>query len=352
MYDFTHALSDSIEGITHSLCTLEFEDHRPLYDWILDESTVPCHPQQIEFARLNLTYTVLSKRKLLQLVQDRHVTGWDDPRLPTISGMRRRGYPAAAIRVFCDRIGLAKRENVIDIAALEHAVREDLNRHSPRVMGVLHPLKVVIENFPAGQVDEVDVINNPEDATAGTRKVPFSRELYIERDDFHSDPPKKFFRLAPGREVRLRCAYFIKCVGVVKDPKTDEVTELRCTYDPATRGGSSPDGRKVKATLHWVSVAHAVEAEVRLYDRLFLDEHPGENRDFLESLNPDSLKVIRSCRVEPSLKNAQFGSRYQFERLGYFCVDIDSTNNRIVFNRTVLLRDTWAKVQRSMRAKR
>jgi glutaminyl-tRNA synthetase len=266
--------------------------------------------------------------------------------------MRRRGYPAAAIRVFCDRIGLAKRENVIDIAALEHAVREDLNRYSPRVMGVLHPLKVVIENFPEDQVDEVDVINNPEDATAGTRKVPFSRELYIERDDFHSDPPKKFFRLAPGREVRLRCAYFIKCVGVVKDPKTDEVTELRCTYDPATRGGSSPDGRKVKATLHWVSVAHAVEAEVRLYDRLFLDEHPGENRDFLESLNPDSLKVIRSCRVEPSLKNAQFGSRYQFERLGYFCVDIDSTNNHIVFNRTVLLRDTWAKVQRSMRAKR
>mgnify|MGYP003948700537 FL=1 len=352
MYDFTHALSDSIEGITHSLCTLEFEDHRPLYDWILDESTVPCHPHQIEFARLNLTYTVLSKRKLLQLVQDQHVTGWDDPRLPTISGMRRRGYPATAIRVFCDRIGLAKRENVIDIAALEHAVREDLNRHSPRVMGVLHPLKVVIENFPEDQVDEVDVINNPEDATAGTRKVPFSRELYIERDDFHSDPPKKFFRLAPGREVRLRCAYFIKCVGVVRDPKTDEVTELRCTYDSATRGGSSPDGRKVKATLHWVSVAHAVEAEVRLYDRLFLDEHPGENRDFLKSLNPDSLKVIRSCQVEPSLKNAQSGSRYQFERLGYFCVDIDSTNNRIVFNRTVLLRDTWAKVQRSMQAKR
>jgi glutaminyl-tRNA synthetase len=352
MYDFTHALSDSIEGITHSLCTLEFEDHRPLYDWILDESTVPCHPHQIEFARLNLTYTVLSKRKLLQLVQDQHVTGWDDPRLPTISGMRRRGYPATAIRVFCDRIGLAKRENVIDIAALEHAVREDLNRHSPRVMGVLHPLKVVIENFPEDQVDEVDVINNPEDATVGTRKVPFSRELYIERDDFHSDPPKKFFRLAPGREVRLRCAYFIKCVGVVRDPKTDEVTELRCTYDSATRGGSSPDGRKVKATLHWVSVAHAVEAEVRLYDRLFLDEHPGENRDFLKSLNPDSLKVIRSCQVEPSLKNAQSGSRYQFERLGYFCVDIDSTNNRIVFNRTVLLRDTWAKVQRSMQAKR
>ncbi len=352
MYDFTHALSDSIEGITHSLCTLEFEDHRPLYDWILDESTVPCHPQQIEFARLNLTYTVLSKRKLLQLVQDQHVTDWNDPRMPTITGMRRRGYPAAAIRVFCDRIGLAKRKNVINIAALEHAVREDLNRHSPRVMGVLHPLKVVIENFPEGQVDEVDVINNPEDATAGTRKVPFSRELYIERDDFHSDPPKKFFRLAPGREVRLRCAYFIKCVGVIRDPKTDEVTELRCTYDPATRGGSSPDGRKVKATLHWVSVAHAVEADVRLYDRLFLDEHPGESRDFLGSLNPDSLKVIRSCQVEPSLKNAQPGSRYQFERLGYFCVDIDSTSNHIVFNRTVLLRDTWAKVQRSMQAKR
>ena len=352
MYDFTHALSDSIEGITHSLCTLEFEDHRPLYDWVLDETAVACHPQQIEFARLNLTYTVLSKRKLLTLVKDAHVSGWDDPRMPTIVGMRRLGYPAAAIRTFCSRIGVAKRESVVDVAMLEHAVREDLNQHAPRVMGVLRPLTVTIENYPEGQVEEVDVINNPEDASAGTRKVPFSRELLIERDDFREDPPKKFFRLAPGREVRLRCAYFITCVGVVKDERSGEILELRCTYDPATRGGSAPDGRKVKATLHWVSAPHALEAEVRLYDRLFVDENPGDTRDVLESLNPNSLDVIHSCRVEPSVQGAPPERRYQFERLGYFCVDPDSTDDRLVFNRTVSLRDTWAKIEQSMKAGR
>ena len=347
MYDFTHALSDSIEGITHSLCTLEFEDHRPLYDWVLDETEVPCHPQQIEFARLNLSYTMLSKRKLLTLVKDAHVGGWDDPRMPTLVGMRRRGYPAAAIRLFCSRIGMAKRENVVDVGALEHAVREELNRTAPRVMGVLRPLKVIIQNYPDGQVEEVDLINNPEDPSAGTRKAPFSRTLYLERDDFREDPPKKFFRLAPGREVRLRCAYFITCVGVVKDERTGEIVELRCTYDPATRGGSAPDGRKVKATVHWVSAAHALEAEVRLYDRLFVDEHPGERRDFLESLNPGSLEVVDGCRVEPSLAAAPAGTRYQFERLGYFCVDPDSRDRRLVFNRTVSLRDAWAKIARA-----
>ena len=350
MYDFTHALSDSIEGITHSLCTLEFEDHRPLYDWVLDETAVTCHPQQIEFARLNLSYTVLSKRKLLTLVQDEHVSGWDDPRMPTIVGMRRRGYPASAIRTFCNRIGVAKRESVVDVAMLEHAVREHLNRHAPRVMGVLRPLKVVIENYPEGHSEEVDVINNPEDVSAGTRPVPFSRELYIERDDFREDPPKKFFRLAPGREVRLRCAYFITCVGVTKDERTGEVSELRCTYDPETRGGSAPDGRKVKATLHWVSAPHAIAAEARLYDRLFVDVNPGERRDFRESLNPNSLEVVRSCRVEPSLTDAAPDSWYQFERIGYFCVDRDSTGERLVFNRTVSLRDTWAKIEHAMKS--
>ncbi len=349
MYDFTHALSDSIEGITHSLCTLEFEDHRPLYDWVLDEAEAACHPQQIEFARLNLSYTVLSKRKLLALVQQEQVRGWDDPRMPTLVGMRRRGYPPEAIRTFCDRIGMAKRENVVDAAALEHAVREELNRTAPRVLGVLRPLKVTIENYPEGQVEEVDVINNPEDPAAGTRRVPFSRELYLERDDFREDPPKKFFRLAPGREVRLRCAYFITCVGVVKD-EGGNVVELRCTYDPATRGGSAPDGRKVKATLHWVSAPHAVVAEARLYDRLFTDEHPGEARDALESLNPGSLEVVDGCRVEPSVAGAPAGTRYQFERLGYFCVDPDSGDGRLVFNRTVSLRDAWAKIARSMKA--
>jgi glutaminyl-tRNA synthetase len=345
MYDYAHPISDALEGITHSLCTLEFEDHRPVYDWVLDNVPVPCHPQQIEFARLNLTYTVMSKRKLLELVEGRHVQGWDDPRLPTLSGMRRRGYTPAAIRAFCDRIGVAKRENIINVAQLEHAVREDLNLHAPRVMGVLRPLRVVIENYPEGQVEEVDVINNPEDASAGTRKVPFSRVLYIERDDFLEDPPKKFFRLGPGREVRLRCAYFIKCTAVVKDPATGAITELRCTYDPATRGGDSPDGRRVKATLHWVSAAHARSAEVRLYDRLLSVEDPAEFENFLEALNPASLEVLTSCQVEPSLATVQPGYRCQFERLGYFCVDPDSRPDRLVFNKTVGLRDTWAKIQ-------
>jgi glutaminyl-tRNA synthetase len=345
MYDYAHPISDALEGITHSLCTLEFEDHRPVYDWVLDNVPVPCHPQQIEFARLNLTYTVMSKRKLLELVEGRHVHGWDDPRLPTLSGMRRRGYTPAAIRAFCDRIGVAKRENIINVAQLEHAVREDLNLRAPRVMGVLRPLRVVIENYPEGQVEEVDVINNPEDATAGTRKVPFSRVLYIEQDDFLEDPPKKFFRLAPGREVRLRCAYFIKCTGVVKDPHTGEITELRCTYDPATRGGDSPDGRRVKATLHWVSAAHARSAEVRLYDRLFSVEDPTQSENFLESLNPTSLEILTSCQVEPSLATVEPGYRCQFERLGYFCVDPDSRPDHLVFNKTVGLRDTWAKIQ-------
>jgi glutaminyl-tRNA synthetase len=345
MYDYAHPISDALEGITHSLCTLEFEDHRPVYDWVLDNVPVPCHPQQIEFARLNLTYTVMSKRKLLELVEGRHVNGWDDPRLPTLSGMRRRGYTPAAIRAFCDRIGVAKRENIINVAQLEHAVREDLNLHAPRVMGVLRPLRVVLENYPEDQVEEVDVINNPEDPSAGTRKVPFSRVLYIERDDFLEDPPKKFFRLAPGREVRLRCAYFIKCTDVVKDARTGDVTELRCTYDPATRGGDSPDGRRVKATLHWVSAAHARPAEVRLYDRLFLVENPAESENFLDSLNPSSLEILTSCRVEPSLANVEPGYRCQFERLGYFSVDPDSRVDHLVFNKTVGLRDTWAKIQ-------
>ncbi|HJO37818.1 MAG: glutamine--tRNA ligase/YqeY domain fusion protein [Vicinamibacterales bacterium] len=350
MYDFTHALSDAIERITHSLCTLEFEDHRPLYDWVVREADAPSRPQQIEFARLNLSYTVLSKRKLLKLVTDGHVSGWDDPRMPTLVGMRRRGYPPGAIRVFCDRIGMAKRENVVDVAAIEHAVREELNRTSPRVMAVLRPLKVVIENYPEGQVEELDVINNPEDAAAGTRKVPFSRVLYLDRADFREDPPKKFFRLAPGREVRLRCAYFVTCVGVVKDDQ-GEVVELRCTYDPTTRGGSAPDGRKVKATLHWVSAEHALPASVRQYDRLFVDEHPGESREFLEALNPDSLEVIETCQVEPSVAGAVGGTRYQFERLGYFCVDPESTGERLVFNRTVSLRDAWAKIARATKTK-
>ena len=345
LYDYAHPVSDALEGITHSLCTLEFEDHRPVYDWVLDNLPVPCHPQQIEFARLNLTYMVMSKRKLLELVQGGHVRGWDDPRLPTLSGLRRRGYTPAAIREFCDRIGVAKRENVIDVAALEHAVREDLNRHAPRVMGVLRPLRVVIENYPEGQVEELDVINNPEDGSAGTRKVPFSGVLYIEREDFLEDPPKKFFRLAPGREVRLRCAYFITCTGVVKDPATGDVTELRCTYDPATRGGDAPDGRRVKATLHWVSAAHAVPAEVRLYDRLFSVENPAEADNYLGCLNPASLEILGSCLVEPSLAAAAPGDRCQFERIGYFAVDPDSRPGRLVFNRTVGLRDTWGRIQ-------
>jgi len=349
MYDFAHPLSDAIERITHSLCTLEFEDHRPLYDWLvssLGDAFDGELPQQIEFARLNLNYTVMSKRKLLQLVQLGHVSGWDDPRMPTISGLRRRGYTPESIRDFCTRIGIAKKENVIDMAQLEHCIREDLNRHAQRVMAVLRPLKVVITNYPEGQVEDVDVINNPEDPSAGTRKVPFSRVLYIEQDDFKEDPPKKFFRLSPGREVRLRCAYFITCTEVVKDA-AGEILELRCTYDPATRGGDAPDHRKVKATLHWVSAAHAGAAEVRLYDRLFLAEDPEQDvpgNTFPDNLNPQSLEVLRDCMIEPSLAVATPGSRFQFERLGYFSVDPESRPGALTFNRIVSLRDTWARL--------
>ena len=354
MYDFAHPLSDAIEHITHSLCTLEFEDHRPLYDWLVEHlvsSDAGQRPQQIEFARLNLNYTVMSKRKLLQLVQQGHVAGWDDPRMPTISGLRRRGYTPESIRDFCARIGIAKKENVIDVAQLEHSVRDDLNRRAPRVMAVLRPLKVVLTNYPADTVEEVDVPVNPEDESAGTRKVPFSRELYLEREDFMEDPPKKFFRLAPGREVRLRSAYFITCTGVVKNA-AGEVVELRCTYDPETRGGNAPDGRRVKATLHWVSVPHALRAEVRLYDRLFSTEDPERSVDgktFIDDLNPASLEVLRDCFAEPGLAAAQPGSRFQFERLGYFSVDPDTQPGRLVFNRTVSLRDTWAKIAQKQR---
>jgi len=352
MYDFAHALSDMIEGITHSICTLEFEDHRPLYDWFLDTLRTPCHPQQIEFARLNLSYTVMSKRKLLQLVEEGFVRGWDDPRMPTISGLRRRGYTPEAIRDFCDRIGVAKKESLVDMALLEHCLREDLNRRAPRFMAVMNPLKVVLVNYPEGQVEMLDAINNPEDPSAGTRKVPFSRVLYIEREDFREDPPKQFFRLSPGREVRLRYGYLITCVGVVKDEKTGEITELRCTYDPATRGGDTPDGRRVKGTLHWVSAPHAVEAEVRLYERLLTVEDPSEERagsTFKDYLNPDSLKVLTGCRIEPDLADAPHGTRCQFERMGYFCVDPDSVRGKPVFNRTVTLRDTWAKIEKSLK---
>jgi len=347
MYDFAHCLSDSIEGITHSLCTLEFVDHRALYDWILDTLEVECHPQQIEFARLNLSHTVMSKRVLRALVEGGHVSGWDDPRMPTLSAMRRRGYPPAAIRRFCEDVGVAKRDNTIQLARLEHAVREELNRSAPRRMAVLRPLKVVIENHPEGQVEELTAVNNPEDPSAGTRTVPFSRELYIERDDFLEDPPKKFFRLAPGREVRLRYAYFVTCTGVVKDA-AGEVVELRCTYDPATRGGDAPDGRKVKGTLHWVSAAHAVTAEVRLYGSLFSVEDPldvPEGSDFTEHLDPASLEVLEQCRLEPALADAPPGTSVQFERLGYFCADPDAASGGgPVWNRTVTLRDTWAKI--------
>jgi glutaminyl-tRNA synthetase len=347
MYDFAHPPSDAIEGITHSLCTLEFEDHRPLYDWLVEHLFAGDLPHQYEFARLNLNYTVMSKRKLLQLVEQRYVCGWDDPRMPTISGLRRRGYTPESIRDFCARIGVAKKENVIDVAQLEHSIREDLNRRARRVMGVLRPLRLVITNYPEGQVEHVDVINNPEDPAAGTRLVPFSRILYVEQDDFREDPPKKFFRLAPGREVRLRCAYFVTCTGVVKDGDGN-VVELQCTYDPATRGGDAPDGRRVKATLHWVSAAHAIPAEVRLYDRLFSAEDPErapEGGTFLDHLNPHSLEVLTACRVEPGLAGSAPGTRVQFERLGYFCVDADSRDGSLVFNRTVSLRDTWAKIE-------
>jgi glutaminyl-tRNA synthetase len=352
MYDFAHCISDSIEGITHSICTLEFEDHRPLYDWFLDELEI-YHPQQIEFARLNLSRTVLSKRKLIQLVEEGYVSGWDDPRMPTIAGVRRRGYTPESIRNFCDRIGVAKRESLVDLALLEYCLREDLNKQVPRVMAVLRPLRVVIDNYPENLVEELEAVNNPEDPGMGTRKVPFSRVIYIEQEDFREDPPKKYFRLAPGREVRLRYAYFIKCVSLVKDKQTGEVIELHCTYDPATRGGDSPDGRKVKATLHWVSAAHAIEAEVRLYDHLFVKENPGdeeEGRDFKSFLNPKSLEILTSCRVEPGLAGAAPGSRYQFERLGYFCVDsVDSLDGALVFNRTVTLRDTWVKIEKAQK---
>jgi glutaminyl-tRNA synthetase len=343
-YDFAHGQSDAIERITHSLCTLEFEDHRPLYDWLVDNLPVPSKPRQIEFARLNLNYTVLSKRRLLQLVNGGHVTGWDDPRMPTVSGIRRRGYPPAAIRDFVDRVGVAKRNSVVDLAMLEHCVRTELNRTAERRMGVLRPLKVVIENYPENSTEDLEAVNNPEDATAGTRSVPFGRELYIERDDFMEDPPKKFFRLAPGREVRLRYAYFITCREAVKDAD-GEIVELRCTYDPETRGGDSPDGRKVKATLHWVSADHAVPAEVRLYDHLFTRPDPGADGDFKDDLNPDSLEVIDDARLEPSISAFAPGDRFQLERLGYFCVDRDSTTDRPALNRTVTLRDTWAKVK-------
>jgi len=346
LYDYAHPISDAIERITHSICTLEFEDHRPLYDWLIHHLPLPGQPQQIEFARLNLTYTVMSKRKLLQLVNEKRVHGWDDPRMPTLSGMRRRGYPPEAIRAFCEQIGVAKRENVIDVGLLEFCVREHLNRHAPRAMAVLRPLKVVIENFDEHRVEEMDVVNNPEDAPAGTRKVPFAKVLYIEHDDFKEDPPKKFFRLAPGREVRLRNAYFITCREVIKDA-TGAVVELRCTYDPATRGGDAPDGRKVQATLHWVSAAHAVDAEVRLYDRLFTVENPGAgDADFLAQMNPQSLEVVKGCKLEPSLGALPAGARVQFERLGYFCADPDGRAGHPVFNRTVTLKDAWAKIEK------
>ncbi len=349
-YDFAHGQSDSIEGITHSICTLEFEDHRPLYDWFLDELGI-YHPQQIEFARLNLTYTIMSKRKFVQLVEEKHVEGWDDPRMPTLSGIRRRGFTPESIRTFCDRIGVSKKDSIVEFQLLEHCLREDLNRRAQRVMAVLRPLRVVIENYPEGESEELDAINNPEQPEAGTRKVPFSRVLYIERDDFREDPPRKFFRLAPGREVRLRYAYFVTCTSVVKDPKTGEIIELRCNYDPATKGGDAPDGRKVKATLHWVSAAHAVDAEIRLYDYLFTKENPNETEegeDFRSNLNPNSLEILSSAKLEPSLSTAAPGSRYQFERIGYFCVDSrDSSEESLVFNRTVSLRDSWAKHQRA-----
>ncbi len=348
LYDFAHCLSDSIERITHSICTLEFEDHRPLYDWFLDQLGV-YHPQQIEFARLNLSYTVLSKRKLTQLVNEGHVDGWDDPRMPTLAGLRRRGYTPEAIRDFCERIGVAKRDSVVDIALLEHCLRVDLNKRAPRAMAVLNPLKVIIENYPEDKVEELEAINNPEDPSMGTRKVPFSKVLYIEKDDFMEDPPKKFYRLAPGREVRLRYAFFIKCVDVIKDPNTDEIVELRCTYDPETRGGAAPDGRKVRATLHWVSARHAVSAEVRVYNNLFTVPEPAamKDADFRAFINPDSLKILKDCKLEPGLKDAKPGSIFQFERQGYFCVDTkDSTEERPVFNRAVALRDTWAKIKK------
>ncbi len=354
MYDFAHCLSDALEGITHSICTLEFENNRALYDWVLDQFTFPVRPRQYEFARLNLTYTLLSKRKLIQLVNEGHVDGWDDPRMPTIAGFRRRGFTPEAIRNFCDRIGVAKANSTVDVALLEHAIREDLNRRAPRMMAVLRPLKVVIENYPDGRSEELEAINNPEDPSMGTRKVRFSRVIYIEQEDFREDPPKKYFRLAPGREVRLRYAYFIKCTEVVKDPRTGAIIELRCTYDPATRGGDAPDGRKVKATLHWVSAGHAVPATVRLYDRLFRVPDPdskSEGKTFQDYLNPGSLEVLSGCKLEAELAGARPGSVYQFERLGYFCADGKlSSPGQLVFNRTVSLKDIWARIEKNVQA--
>jgi glutaminyl-tRNA synthetase len=352
MYDYAHGQSDSLEQVTHSMCTLEFEDHRPLYNWFIQQLGI-FPSQQIEFDRLNLTYTLLSKRKLLQLVNERHVRGWDDPRMPTLSGIRRRGYTPEVIRNFCSAIGVSKTNGSIELAMLEHFVREDLNKRAPRVMAVLRPLKVVIDNYPEGQIEEMEAVNNPEDPTAGTRKVPFSRELYIEQDDFREEPPKGYFRLSPGREVRLRYGYLVTCTSVVKDDKGD-VGEVHCTYDPATRGGNTPDGRKVKSTIHWVSAQHAVGAEVRIYENLFIKENPSqteEGQDFAANLNPSSLEIIADAKVEPSLANAAAGNRYQFERLGYFCVDPDSKPGKPVFNRTVALKDTWAKVEKNQRGK-
>ncbi|HVP57181.1 MAG TPA: glutamate--tRNA ligase family protein, partial [bacterium] len=358
MYDFAHCLSDSIEGITHSMCSLEFEDHRPLYDWFLDQLGV-YHPQQIEFARLNLTYTIVSKRKLLELINGGYVGGWDDPRMPTLCGLRRRGYTPESIRAFVKRVGVAKTDSVADVALLEHCAREDLNKRVPRSMAVLRPLKVVLENLPGGKTEEFEAVNNPEDPSMGTRRIPFSRVLYIERDDFREDPPRKFFRLAPGREVRLRYGYIIKCVGVVKDPASGEVIELRCTYDPASleseaSRGEGDAGRRVKATIHWVSAAHSRQAEVRLYDSLFVKADPGdvsEGEDWKGNVNKDSVEVLRNCRIEPGLSAAVPGSHHQFERLGYFCVDtVDSLPDRPVFNRTVTLRDRWANIERTGKA--
>jgi glutaminyl-tRNA synthetase len=340
MYDFAHGQSDSIEGITHSICTLEFEDHRPLYDWYIEQLGIH-HPQQIEFDRLNITYTLMSKRKLLQLVEQGYVRGWDDPRMPTLSGMRRRGYTPESIRSFCGALGVSKTTGIIELRLLEHHVREDLNKRAPRMMAALRPLRVVIDNYPDGQTEEVEAVNNPEDDSAGTRNVPFSRVIYIEQDDFREDPPKQYYRLSPGREVRLRYAYFITCASVVKDSNGD-VVEIHCTYDPATRGGNAPDGRKVKSTIHWVSAAHAVDAEVRLYETLFTHEDPGEH----DGLNPASLEVLTECKLEPALANASPGDRYQFERLGYFCADRDGVPGKPVFNRTVALKDTWAKIEK------
>lgn len=345
MYDWAHGQSDSIERITHSICTLEFEDHRPLYDWFVEQLGI-YHPQQIEFARLNITYTVMSKRKLLQLVEEKHVNGWDDPRMPTISGLRRRGYTPESIRLFADRIGVSKSESTVDVALLEDCLRDDLNKRSRRVMAVLHPIKLVIENYPDGLVEELDAVNNPEDATMGSRKVPFSKVLYIEQDDFRENPPKKYFRLSPGAEVRLRYAYIIKCIGVVKDEKTGDIVELRCTYDVETKSGSPQSARKVKGTIHWVSASDALDAEVRLYDRLFKIGTPGGD-NWRDHINPNALEVLKQCKVEPSLSNTKPQDRYQFERLGYFCVDDDSGGGRLVFNRTVTLRDTWAKIEKS-----